>query len=169
MLSPAGCRHRRYLCMAPGSGSVVFGNGPDRSCDARIINQIDISKILRGRGLGSFAVPSQCQPYKCLYPPAEDITLTASGMTIHNLGTVPAWPKFTLYGSGTITMIPYSGAVQLSGISNGIALDWDNGKTGSDTELADFITLAAFRKALSFAIIGMGKQSNNSFLWSDAS
>ena len=61
-----------------GSGSVVFGNEPDRSYDARIINQIDFSKILRGRGFRSFAVPFQCQPYKRLYPPAEDITLTAS-------------------------------------------------------------------------------------------
>ena len=58
-------------------------------------------------------------------------------------------------------MIPYSGAVQLSGISNGIALDWDNGKTGSDTELAVFITIATFQKPLSFAIIGMGKKVNN--------
>ena len=108
-----------------GSGSVVFGNEPDRSYDARIINQIDFSKILRGRGFRSFAVPFQCQPYKRLYPPAEDITLTASGMTIHNPGTVPAWPKFTLYGSGTITLITYSGAVVLSGIGNGIVLDWE--------------------------------------------
>ena len=90
-----------------------------------IINQIDFSKILRGRGFRSFAVPFQCQPYKRLYPPAEDITLTASGMTIHNPGTVPAWPKFTLYGSGTITLITYSGAVVLSGIGNGIVLDWE--------------------------------------------
>ena len=46
-------------------------------------------------------------------------------MTIHNPGTVPAWPKFTLYGSGTITLITYSGAVVLSGIGNGIILDWE--------------------------------------------
>ena len=49
-----------------GSGSVVFGNEPNRSYDARIINQIDFSKILRGRGFRSFAVPFQCQPYKRL-------------------------------------------------------------------------------------------------------
>lgn len=82
-----------------GSGSVVFGNEPDRSYDARIINQIDFSKILRGRGFRSFAVPFQCQPYKRLYPPAEDITITASGTKIHNPGTVPAWPKITVYCS----------------------------------------------------------------------
>ena len=70
-------------------------------------------------------MPFQCQPYKRLYPPAEDINLTASGMTIHNPGTVPAWPKFTIYGSGTITLITYSGAVILSGIGNGIVLDWE--------------------------------------------
>ena len=86
-------------------------------------------------------------------------------MTIHNPGTVPAWPKFTLYGSGTITLITYSGAVVLSGIGNGIVLDWeaqectslDGGQTGRNAELAVFITLATFRKSLSFAIIGLGQ------------
>ena len=180
-----------------GSGSVVFGNEPDRSYDARIINQIDFSKILRGRGFRSFAVPFQCQPYKRLYPPAEEMTLTASGMTMHNPGTVPAWPKFTLYGSGTInpdhlqrrdraerhrqrhraglggTGVHEPGrrdtaqrqgrrrpAVSASwGQRN--QLDGDGGKTGSDTELAVFITIATFQKPLSFAIIGMGKKVNN--------
>ena len=94
-----------------GSGSVVFGNELNRSYDARIINQIDFSKILRRPRFRSFAVHFQCQPYKRLYPSAEDIILTVSGMTIHKPGTVPAWPKFTLYGSGTITLITYSGAV----------------------------------------------------------
>ena len=108
-----------------GSGSVVFGNELNRSYDARIINQIDFSKILRRPRFRSFAVHFQCQPYKRLYPSAEDIILTVSGMTIHNPGTVPAWPKFTLYGSGTITLITYSGAVVLSGIGNGIVLDWE--------------------------------------------
>ena len=40
-------------------------------------------------------------------------------------------------------------------------LDWDSGKTGRDAELAVFITIATFRKPLSFAIIGMGKKLNN--------
>lgn len=79
-----------------GSGSVVFGNEPNRSDDARIINQIDFSKILRRRGFRNLAVPFQCQPYKRLYPPAEDITL-----------------------------ITCSGAVELSGIGNGIIPDWE--------------------------------------------
>ena len=48
-----------------------------------------------------------------------------ANMTIHNPGTIPAWPKLTLYGSGTITLITYSGAVELSGIGNGIILDWE--------------------------------------------
>ena len=108
-----------------GSGSVVFGNEPARSYDARIINQIDFSKILRRRRYRSFAVPFQCQPTKRLYPPAEDIVLTASGMTITNPGTAPAWPKITVYGSGTITLTTYSNAVVLNGISNGIVLDWE--------------------------------------------
>ena len=108
-----------------GSGSIIFGNEPNRSYDARIINQIDFERIIRGHDYRSFTIPFQCQPYKKLYPEAEDIIVTASGSTIHNPGTVPAWPKFTVYGSGTITLITYGGAVVLSGIGNGIVLDWE--------------------------------------------
>ena len=108
-----------------GSGSVVFGNEPNRSYDARIINQIDFSIILRGRGFRSFAVPFQCQPYKRLYPPAEDIVVTVSGTRVTNPGTVPSCPKITVYGNGTITLITSGGAVVLTSIENGIILDWE--------------------------------------------
>ena len=115
----------RICAWLQGSGSVVFGNEPDRSYDARIINAIDFTIILRRRKYRSFAVPFQCQPFKRLYPPAEEITITASGTTISNPGTVSAWSKITVYGSGTITLNTYSGAVVLNSISNGIVLDWE--------------------------------------------
>ncbi len=38
-----------------------------------------------------------------------------------------------------------------------------HGEAGCDAELAVFITLATFRKALSVDIIGVGKQFNNSY------
>ena len=40
---------------------------------------------------------------------------------------------------------------------DGYQLDWDGGQTGRNAELAVFITLATFRKSLSFAIIGLGQ------------
>ena len=115
----------RICAWLQGSGSVVFGNEPERSYDARIINQISFSKILRSRQYRSFKIPFQCQPFKRMYPPAEEITITASGTKVTNPGTSPAWPKITVYGSGTITLTTYSNAVVLNSVSNGIVLDWE--------------------------------------------
>ena len=48
-------------------------------------------------------------------------TETVPAVNVENM----VMAKFTLYGSGTITLITYSGAVVLSGIGNGIVLDWE--------------------------------------------
>ena len=82
-----------------GSGTVIFGNEPDRVYTARIIDQIGFSKILRGRGHRSFSVPFFCQPLKAQTPPEGIITLTESGQKVWNPGDVIAHPRYTVYGS----------------------------------------------------------------------
>lgn len=90
----------RVVCnWLTGSGTVIFGNEPDRVYTARIINQISFDKILRGRGHRSFSVPFYCQPLKAQTPPEGVVTLTASGQQIWNPGDVIARPKYTVYGS----------------------------------------------------------------------
>ena len=119
-----GADIERICAWLHGSGSVVFGNEPQRAYRARITNQIDFLTVLRGREQRAFAIPFLCQPFKLLYPPADEFELTTSGMKITNPGTAPAWPKITVYGNGTITLITYSGAVVLHNIERGIVLDW---------------------------------------------
>lgn len=108
-----------------GSGQAIFGNEPNRGYDARIINQIDFSIIMRGRRHRSFSVPFYCQPLKGLYPAAPDITITASGTKLVNPGTAAAYPTIKVYGSGDITLVLGGGAVTLEDISTGILLDWE--------------------------------------------
>lgn len=89
-----------------GSGTVVFGNEPNRLYEARIINQIDFDQIIKGRGFRSFDIPFQCQPYKYLYPAASSIVISQSGSTIANPGSVEAEPMLvvSMTGSGTLTL-----------------------------------------------------------------
>ncbi|MBP5169457.1 MAG: hypothetical protein ILP14_09720, partial [Oscillospiraceae bacterium] len=96
---------------------------PIRSHDAGIISQTDFSRILPGADTGSSQCRSGAGPVNAFTRLRGTSPSLPGGMTIDNPGTVPAWPKFTLYGSGTITLITYSGAVVLSGIGNGIVLD----------------------------------------------
>lgn len=109
-----------WLC---GTGQAVFGNEPNRAYDARIINQIAFEKLLRGRSHRTFSVPFYCQPFKCLYPAAADIAITASGTNITNPGTMKASPIIAVYGSGEITLTIGFCTVILEDISGGILID----------------------------------------------
>lgn len=106
-----------------GSGQAIFGNESNRAYEARIINQIDFGKFIRGRKHRSFTIPFYCQPFKYHYPAAADITVTTSGTTITNPGTVKAMPKVAVYGSGEITLTVGIGTVILEGIEGGILID----------------------------------------------
>lgn len=109
-----------------GSGIVIFGNEPDRYYNARIINNFDFNKIVRGKQYYEFDVPFYCQPYKGLVPIEENIVINTTGATIQNPGNVPALPKVTLFGAGEITFTLGGGMVQLTNIIDGIVMDWEN-------------------------------------------
>lgn len=88
-----------------GSGTVVMGNAPNRSYEARIINKIDYNLLLRHRKLASFAIPFQCQPFRSVYPASPYQVLTKDTETgiakIYNPGDVAA--KFLLKVSCNIS------------------------------------------------------------------
>jgi len=119
-----GADKEKIMAWLTGGGQAVFGNEPERAYTARIINQIDFSKIVRGRDYYEFAIPFYCQPYKAQYPTEETITVTESGATFENPGNIPSLPKLTVYGNGAITVITLGGTAALTGIVGGIILDW---------------------------------------------
>ncbi len=105
-----------------GSGTVTFANRPGGYYKARIVNQISFEKILRGNPHRSFVVNFRCHPF--FYADAvADITVTASGTTITNPGSVYSEPILTVYGSGDITLMVGTTVVGLEGISGSIVLD----------------------------------------------
>ena len=105
-----------------GNGTVTFANRPGGFYYARIANQIEFEKILRGNPHREFAVTFRCSPFWYENNP-EPITLTASGSTFQNPGSVYADPVITLYGSGEITLMVNQELIELSDMTEGLTLD----------------------------------------------
>ena len=105
-----------------GAGTVVFPNRPGGHYKARIANQIPFEKILRGNPYRSFAVNFRCYPF-WYQDNVEDITVTTSGATITNPGSVYSEPVLTLNGSGDIKLMVGLTTIDLADIDGSIVLD----------------------------------------------
>ena len=105
-----------------GSGTVTFANRPGGFYHARISNQIPFEKILRGNPHRSFSVNFRCKPF-WYQAGVQPITVTTSGGTITNPGTVYSEPVITVNGSGDITLMVGTKIIELTGITSSITID----------------------------------------------
>ena len=105
-----------------GKGTVTFANRNGGHYNARIANQIPFEKVLRGNPHCSFAVNFRCYPF-WYQENVSDVTITTSGDTITNPGSVYSEPLITLTGSGDITLMVETTIVELTDITTGIVLD----------------------------------------------
>lgn len=86
-----------------GAGTITFDSQPDLKQAARIINAVTFSKISRNLDLWRGDVQFYCEPVK--RPLLEtDVTVATSGATITNPGTLPAFPRITVIGSGAVSI-----------------------------------------------------------------
>ena len=105
-----------------GKGTVTFANRTGGHYNARIANQIPFEKVLRGNPHCSFAVNFRCYPF-WYKDNVSDVTITTSGSTITNPGSIYSEPLITLTGSGDITLMVGTTIVELTDITTGIVLD----------------------------------------------
>ena len=105
-----------------GSGTVTFANREGGFYYARIANQIEFAKVLRGNPHRSFAINFRCKPFWYLSG-VEPITLTSSTSIISNPGSVYSEPVITVYGSGEITLMVGTTIVELSDVSGSTTID----------------------------------------------
>jgi len=63
----------------------------------------------------SFTVAFTCQPYRYIYPVAEEVTLEASGVTVNNAGRLPSAPRIKISGSGAMTLTVGGELVRITG------------------------------------------------------
>ena len=105
-----------------GAGKLELPNRPDGYYEARVVNQISFTKILRGNLPRTFTVNFRCKPFLHLYSGETEQTVS-SGDFLHNPTDVQAKPLITIMGNGDITLLVGTQIIQLNGIENGIALD----------------------------------------------
>ena len=105
-----------------GSGTVTFANRTGGHYNARIANQIPFEKVLRGNPHCSFAVNFRCYPF-WYQENVSDVTITTSGDTVTNPGSVYSEPLITVYGSGNITLMVGTTIVELTNVSSSLVLD----------------------------------------------
>ena len=105
-----------------GKGTVTFANRTGGHYNARIANQIPFEKVLRGNPHCSFAVNFRCYPF-WYQENVSDVTITTSGDTVTNPGSVYSEPLITVYGSGNITLMVGTTIVELTNVSSNIVLD----------------------------------------------
>ena len=138
-----------------GSGTVTFANRTGGHYKARIANQIPFEKILRGNPHCSFAVNFRCFPF-WYADNISDITVTTSGTTITNPGSVCSEPLLTVTGSGDITLTVGTTIVTLDDITNSIVIDCElkeayKGTTLMNEQMAgDFPVLVPGLNAISW-------------------
>ena len=105
-----------------GKGTVTFANRTGGHYNARIANQIPFEKVLRGNPHCTFAVNFRCYPF-WYQENVSDVTISTSGDTITNPGSVYSEPLITVYGSGNITLMVGTTIVELTNVSGSIVLD----------------------------------------------
>ena len=105
-----------------GGGRLELPSRPDGYYEARVVNQIQFAKILRGNAPRSFTVNFRCKPFLRLYSGEAEQEVT-SGSFLLNPSGIQAKPLITITGSGDITLLACTRIIQLSGIEDGIVLD----------------------------------------------
>ena len=138
-----------------GSGRLELPNRPDGYYEARVINQIPFSKILRGNTPRTFTVNFRCKPFLRLYSGEEEQDITSGSFLLNPTG-IQAKPLITITGSGDITLLVGTRIIQLNGIEDGIVLDSElqeayYGSTLMNTKMTgEFPVLGAGNTAISW-------------------
>lgn len=89
-----------------GSGMVYFPDRPGGFYNARITNQIDMTKIVRGKPNSEFTVEFTCEPF--WYSAAGQNLLpriTTNNTNINNPSDMFSEPEIGICGTGTVTVV----------------------------------------------------------------
>lgn len=106
-----------------GGGWLQLDTLPGRAYKARMVNQIDFTRVLSAFNTRRFTAVFKCYPLKYYYPAPENIIVSSSGTQINNPGTAESEPVITVNGSGDISLMVGQYVVSLSGVSGSITLD----------------------------------------------
>lgn len=105
-----------------GQGKLILPNKSGGFYYAHVVNQIPFEQVLRGNPHKRFVVNFRCQPFFYLSN-IPNITVTASGSYVNNIGSVFAEPvlKISLTGDAQITI--GASYVELQGLTGIVTVD----------------------------------------------
>lgn len=103
-----------------GSGEVIFSNEPDRYYKARIMNKLDLTRVLERFHSG--IVQFDCQPFGYDLQD-ETITITKNNSTIYNPGTYESQPYIKIFARGDVSLNINNEAIKFTNVTDYIELD----------------------------------------------
>ena len=104
------------------AGTLATSYEPDRAYNAVQGAEIEWERL--SRRLYQAEITFECEPFRYLYPAADDIVLSAPG-NVTNPGSASAAPLYVVVGSGDIALTVGGQIVALTDLTTGITLDSD--------------------------------------------
>lgn len=103
-----------------GESDLIFSFQDDKKYRAQVVNSIDFSQL--AKVFSEFIIVFNCRPFK--YEVQNNIfTITESGSSIINIGSIKSEPIISIYGEGKIELIVNETKVNLTSISGKIILN----------------------------------------------
>lgn len=104
-----------------GSGDLILGNDESKCYRARAVNQIELKTVVRARSARTFDAVFRCKPFR--YETTPDMFTLYTGKTLTNPGSVPAYPKLDVTGTGDVHITIGGRSIILTGIGGTITID----------------------------------------------
>ena len=121
------------LAWLTGDGLLRFSDEPDMAYEASVDKEYSRSSIQARLSGQRFTITWNCQPFRRLYPEAENVYITESDMMFNNPGTAPALPRVEIRGSGDFALTIGMQTVYFNDVQGGGIV--------VDSELGDALTL----------------------------
>ena len=105
-----------------GSGNLVLPNRSGGHYVGRVINKLELERIIRAREARRFSVQFRLEPYFYL-DEVESIESTETSFFLTNPGNAASAPRICVYGSGDVALAIAGQSIILTGLTDGILLD----------------------------------------------
>ncbi len=103
-----------------GEGDLIFSFQDDKKYRAQVVNSIDFSQV--AKVFSEFIIVFNCRPFK--YSTQNNMfTITNSGSSIINIGSIKSEPIITVFGEGNIELTVNETKVSLANITGKIILN----------------------------------------------
>lgn len=109
-------------------GMLIFGNRPNEAYEARVISQIDVEQIMKGRENRRFEVVFDAQPHRYIWPEVQPVEIVTSmhpigSYALENPGNAKSRPKIIIEGTGEATISINAKLMSFADLGGGIVVD----------------------------------------------